>query len=373
MAISKVTLNGVTQMDVTGDTVVANHLLDGDTATGANGVQLTGTLQVDLVVDPTLSIEGDAADAKATGDAIAESNTALDYHKKGQTLIFGYDIIENSYPAANGTFPSYNDWNRTDYIEITGGQRVYFYGTTVSTSDNAWYNSSKQVINKFTIAAGDLTTVVAPDNAKYMVVSTRPARWWPAICTDQTYYADNTRVLRNINPFENVVSANNNYLDADDLNIENSYFGTNGAITSSNNYICGYIQIPKPGNYKVQSTSDSMGSARTNIYLFDANKNYYKTLTATADDSYIVSFTISENDFVSAVYVGVNKGVYDANYPMLILDASYPADRVYQAPFYVLKNTHGSSGLPEPPSANGTYTLRCVVSSGTPTYSWVTV
>ena len=27
--------------------------------------------------------------------------------------------------------------------------------------------------------------------------------------------------------------------------------------------------------------------------------------------------------------------------------------------------------IPQPPSANGTYTLKCTVSSGVPTYSWV--
>lgn len=76
MAISKITLNGATQMDVTDDTVVPNHLLAGDTATGANGEHLMGTLQVDVVVDPTLSNEGEAADAKVTGDKLNDINNA---------------------------------------------------------------------------------------------------------------------------------------------------------------------------------------------------------------------------------------------------------------------------------------------------------
>ena len=37
MAISKVTLNGETLMDVTQDTVAINNLLTGETATGADG------------------------------------------------------------------------------------------------------------------------------------------------------------------------------------------------------------------------------------------------------------------------------------------------------------------------------------------------
>lgn len=42
MAISKIILNGVTQMDVTQDTVASSNLLSGETATGADGNQVVG-------------------------------------------------------------------------------------------------------------------------------------------------------------------------------------------------------------------------------------------------------------------------------------------------------------------------------------------
>lgn len=45
MAISKIIFNGVVQMDVTGDTVAANNLLTGFTATGADGEQVIGQYQ----------------------------------------------------------------------------------------------------------------------------------------------------------------------------------------------------------------------------------------------------------------------------------------------------------------------------------------
>ena len=44
MAISKIILNGVTQMDVTQDTVVEATLKSGETAHRADGVQITGTM-----------------------------------------------------------------------------------------------------------------------------------------------------------------------------------------------------------------------------------------------------------------------------------------------------------------------------------------
>lgn len=46
MAIAKIILNGVTQMDVTQDTVAAGNLLTGYTATGADGESVTGSVTV---------------------------------------------------------------------------------------------------------------------------------------------------------------------------------------------------------------------------------------------------------------------------------------------------------------------------------------
>lgn len=56
MAFSKIILNGDTLMDVTQDTVAANNLLSGETATGANGLRVNGAATVptktsDLVND----------------------------------------------------------------------------------------------------------------------------------------------------------------------------------------------------------------------------------------------------------------------------------------------------------------------------------
>lgn len=55
MAISKVTLNGDTLMDVTQDTVTANKLLSGETATGADGVGITGTIATKTSSNMTVS------------------------------------------------------------------------------------------------------------------------------------------------------------------------------------------------------------------------------------------------------------------------------------------------------------------------------
>ena len=43
MAISKIILNGVTQIDLTSDTVAANNLISPNTAHGADGEPVVGT------------------------------------------------------------------------------------------------------------------------------------------------------------------------------------------------------------------------------------------------------------------------------------------------------------------------------------------
>lgn len=44
MAISKIILNGVTQMDVTQDTVASDNLLSGFTATKNDGTKISGSI-----------------------------------------------------------------------------------------------------------------------------------------------------------------------------------------------------------------------------------------------------------------------------------------------------------------------------------------
>lgn len=80
MAISKIILNGVTQMDVTQDTVAANNLLNGYTATGADGAPVVGayvpaspTLQtVTKSYTPTESQQTETVSADTGYDAIDE-------------------------------------------------------------------------------------------------------------------------------------------------------------------------------------------------------------------------------------------------------------------------------------------------------------
>ena len=55
MAISKIILNGVIQMDVTDDTVVPSNLLSGEQATANNGNKVQGSIPSKIWSDITIS------------------------------------------------------------------------------------------------------------------------------------------------------------------------------------------------------------------------------------------------------------------------------------------------------------------------------
>ena len=85
MAISKLIFNGVTQMDVTQDTVAAANLLSGETATGADGEQVVGayvpaspTLQTKSVsYMPTESAQSESVTPSAGYDGLDKVNVSV--------------------------------------------------------------------------------------------------------------------------------------------------------------------------------------------------------------------------------------------------------------------------------------------------------
>lgn len=83
-------------------------------------------------VDATLSIQGEAADAKATGDAIALVQTTL------QTALAGLFPIGSVYASVNSTAPAfYGTWVEitmpATWGDLEDGMRSYSDGTGTGT------------------------------------------------------------------------------------------------------------------------------------------------------------------------------------------------------------------------------------------------
>lgn len=122
--------------------------------------------------------------ARETSEAALEADVTdlkedLTYLYDGYEII-NFDIIENSYPATDGTFPTYSNWNRSDYIPVTSSDVIHVKNTGRATSDNAWYDSEKSIIRRFSIAIGDDVVLTPPDNAAYMVISNQASTFFDA-------------------------------------------------------------------------------------------------------------------------------------------------------------------------------------------------
>lgn len=113
MAISKIILNGQTQMDVTQDTVNENNLLAGETATKANGVRVTGTYV------PSGSIDQEIIDAMTRYKKIPVSSTAVGYLRSNGTI----DTSESG-----GIVHKYELPNGTESVALNGTSELYVPG-----------------------------------------------------------------------------------------------------------------------------------------------------------------------------------------------------------------------------------------------------
>ena len=108
MAISKIILNGVTQMDVTQDTVASNNLLSGYTATGADGTTVTGqynpaspTLQTkSKTYTPTTSQQTESVTADSGYDGLSAVNVTVNAVPSGTVA----DVVTNIPIVAEASF-----------------------------------------------------------------------------------------------------------------------------------------------------------------------------------------------------------------------------------------------------------------------------
>lgn len=89
------------------------------------------------------------------------------------------DMVENSsLSTSTGNFYYEDGTNRTTFIDCSGFTNLIYY-TTVQSTANAFYDSSKNFISSFPTLAGKLNNnyryAVVPDDAKYFVLSNTPA------------------------------------------------------------------------------------------------------------------------------------------------------------------------------------------------------
>ena len=129
--------------------------------------------------DTTLTIAGKAADAKATGDEISELKSGLNDKANAEDLDVIIDrtpvaetltLVPNEYVNASGAFVAYNNWSRTDYIEVEPGATISFT-TSYKLDYNFSYDANKRPIgSRWTVASGTSAKTLG-DNVHYIALS----------------------------------------------------------------------------------------------------------------------------------------------------------------------------------------------------------
>ena len=154
MAISKIILNGVTQMDLTADTVAANNLIAPNTAHGANGEPVVGTSSSGASNIVTGTFKGTTTGAAMDVDLAYTGNgypvAIVIYPKEGAynsnstayTLVQRYaSLWFNAVKAYADVAPNYDNSGTDDQYTITNRTK-----SSSSSSTNYGTNIGPDVI-----------------------------------------------------------------------------------------------------------------------------------------------------------------------------------------------------------------------------------
>ena len=135
MAYSKVILNGTTLMDVTNDSVAANNLLDGETATMNNGLRTTGTVVVPTKTSDLTNDSGFITSAQAPVQSVNGATGAVTVTVPTKTS----DLTNDSgFVTSSGVTGVVINTTAEPYdLPITNGNAKLDIGDGLSVSDSS--------------------------------------------------------------------------------------------------------------------------------------------------------------------------------------------------------------------------------------------
>lgn len=137
--VNKLVVNGVTKLDLTGDTVDANKILSGYKAHDKSGAQITGALQTE------------AGSATTNGTYTPSSGKFFSSFSVNTQTYFGEnlhnpatDTPEKYVSSGDGQLYNYADWVASDFIEV---DNTSFYSLNRWTNDCACYDAQKRYVD----------------------------------------------------------------------------------------------------------------------------------------------------------------------------------------------------------------------------------
>ena len=246
MAISKLILNGVVQMDVTGSTVAQGDVVSGETFVGCDGEEHTGSLGTGSATTPTTTITANPTISVSTGGLITASVSAS--QSITPTVVSG---VVTTGTAGTVTASGSN----TSQLTTQAAQTIY-----PSSSDQT-ISSGRYLTGTQTFKGVTTTNLTAGNIKKDVVVTVGDS-------------ADPDRVLSVTGTYDSGGSGKNIQVDSSAQRV-----GNNGYISSGVT-----ITVAKTGTYNVSWVawrSSSQGTMGTNLYKNGTAGTAQQTFTNT--------------------------------------------------------------------------------------------
>ena len=240
MAFSKIILNGTTLMDVTQDTVAADKLLSGISATAKNGVGVTGTIG-NATIASTGSIS--TATIQTSPGTVSIANN--------ETGVTGKSRIGVTPATTTGSITKYYIALKATAAANTTGTTSAITGTATASISAAGYAATTLTSSK-ALSANVKATTSAKDSSVYYVAL--PTATGTIALSNQTNDTE-TEISSNI-----TTASTNSYNN----NLYCNFAWAAGAITATATPTTnGYIT----SNDTFATTTISASSGSTNLYL----------------------------------------------------------------------------------------------------------
>lgn len=323
MAISKIILNGVTQMDVTQDTVASSNLLSGYTATKNDGTKVNGayvppsapTLQTKSVsYTPTESAQSEKVTADSGYDGLDEVNVSV-------------GAISNTYVGTGITRRSSTDLTRDAYtINVPAGyyaenasrtvERTVHATPTVSINEATGLITAKHTQNQGWVEGSGSG---ADSTVKTLQLSTQAAKTITPTESSQTAVATNVYTTGEVT------------VDA----IPSDYIGSGITIRSSTDLTASGATVTVPAGYYSAQASKSVASGTAGTPTASkgtvSNHSVSVTPSVTNTTGYIsggtktgTAVTVSASELVSGTKTITENGTTDVtNYASVNVDISF--------------------------------------------------
>lgn len=341
-----------------------------------NGSQVWADIAAgEVVIDPTLSVEGAAADAKSAGDAVDDLRSALDaldnlfdnpdvmdgliertglMVSSGQVLAGTSQTHTIQFKVEPSTqyylkFPQYNRsgtaGNNTGVFEVN---QTYTTITLSVTGTNYWIFTTPANVTDvmFYFYVGD-DSINKSDFALYK---------GSAIPTDLTVRLKQANLPKQI-PYASVVGVEvtkeeTDFISrVDGVNRFNKAEATSGAMLDANGTITtlssqlyavsGYVPVEAETGYAIYGTSNDAGQYATDVYvtvqMYDATKTRIGNAVGTMASGYYTVTTLANTAFVRV-------NIYNSlDVFMIVKGSTYPATYSPFSDIYVLVGVEASA------------------------------